>query len=512
MDNYTREEKSVRLQVPICDRVQSTDLTMDVSLPDYQPEIKRLLRVRATVHPADKYIGAGNAEISGVIDYVILYAGNDNALYSAAQTGEYRFTVPMEMTSEYDLSEGILCDVEVRPDMVSGRVVSPRKLSLKCRLRSRTKMYATRILPDAIRTSDQSVQTLRGNTECAHVFLGMSEPIQLADEILLDSQTSDMRVISADGTVFVSEATAGSGTVSCRGEICLKLLTVQDANGTPTVQQRRIPFAQSVNADGAEVNCDCTASGVCTDINVTVEEGRVLCDVTALLRVRAQRNEHVPFLRDVYSTENVTLTQESACTVPKALECMNGNFSLNQTLKLADVGITPSQSMIDLQGTPSVTSLENENGKLYLNGKYRCHAILLGEEDMSAQEFEIPFRYEIGASGAESVSDYSAQVDTILCRARVDGERISVDAELAVSLSVMGEQRFEMISEAKFGEKVGRSASVYTVCYPSPDDSLWSVAKRYHRPVSAIADINGLGGAASADSTESLAGVTYLLV
>ena len=280
MDNYTREEKNVRIQVPICDRTQSTDLTMDVSLPDYQPEIKRLLRVRATVHPADKYIGAGSTELSGVIDYVILYAGNDNALYSATQTGEYRFSVPVEMPSDYDRSEGILCDTEVRPDMVSGRVVSPRKLSLKCRLRSRVRMYASRILPDAIRTADHTVQTLKGSAECAHVFLGTSEPVLLADEMLLDTQTSDLRVILAEGQVFVSEATAGSGTVNCRGDVCLKLLTVQDANGTPTVWQRRIPFAQSVPTDGAEVNCDCVASGFCTDVSVTVEEGRLLCEVT----------------------------------------------------------------------------------------------------------------------------------------------------------------------------------------------------------------------------------------
>lgn len=125
----------------------------------------------------------------------------------------------------------------------------------------------------------------------------------------------------------------------------------------------------------------------------------------------------------------------------------------------------------------------------------------------------MPFRFEVGASGKEEViGDYSAQANVILCRARVDGERISVDAELAVSLAVMGESRFRMVTEARFGEKIDREASVYTVCYPSKDDTLWSVAKRYHRPVEAIAQINSLAGAPAADSADSLSGVKYLLV
>ena len=110
------------------------------------------------------------------------------------------------------------------------------------------------------------------------------------------------------------------------------------------------------------------------------------------------------------------------------------------------------------------------------------------------------------------MSDYDATVDVIGCRARVDGERIGVDAELSVSLATRGDTTFEMLSEATFGEAVVRQGAVYTVCYPSRDDTLWSVAKRYHRAVSVIADVNSLAGAPAADSPESLSGVRYLLV
>ena len=113
MDNYIKiEAGGARIQDLLCDRQNVTELSGDFSLPDYQPEIKRLLRVKVTVSPPDKYIGAGNADFSGMIDYCILYAGNDGALYCANESQEYQFSVPLEGSSDFDLGDGLVCDAD----------------------------------------------------------------------------------------------------------------------------------------------------------------------------------------------------------------------------------------------------------------------------------------------------------------------------------------------------------------------------------------------------------------
>ncbi|MBQ7336448.1 MAG: hypothetical protein IJW92_08255 [Clostridia bacterium] len=513
MDNYIKEEACVRVQAALCDKQVMTELSSDFSLPDYQPEIKRLLRVRATVAPPDKYIGAGSAEFSGTVDYSILYSANDGALYCATQTGEYQFSIPMEMASDFELGDGVFCDVETVPDMTVGRVAAPRRLSVKCRLRSRVRLWGTRLLEERVGGAPtESIQRLRGSRESARMFVGSGEPLQLGDEILFDAQSENLRVISADGAVYVSEALAGSGSVNCRGEVCLKLLCCRDGSGeAPQVQLRRIPFSQSVMTDGAEVNCDCTARGVCSELNITVEEGRILCEVTVRLETRAQRNETVSYTRDLYSTAADGEVRYRSCVLPKALKCTAGNFSLNTMLSMEEAGIRAGQSIVDLSLLPTVTELECEHGKYILTGRCRCQAILAGEEDFSVQEFEIPFRYETDGT-QEKATDYDADVTPISCRARMDGERIAIDAELAVNLSTRGQSAFEMVSEAQFGEGLAAAGASYTICYPSREDTLWSVAKRYHRAVSSIAEMNPLASSPSADAGDSLAGVSYLLV
>ena len=64
--NYTF---SPYVQLPVCDKGVISEISGDFTLPDYQPEIKKLLRITANVLPASRYVGDRNAEFSGNVDY-----------------------------------------------------------------------------------------------------------------------------------------------------------------------------------------------------------------------------------------------------------------------------------------------------------------------------------------------------------------------------------------------------------------------------------------------------------
>ena len=127
------------------------------------------------------------------------------------------------------------------------------------------------------------------------------------------------------------------------------------------------------------------------------------------------------------------------------------------------------------------------------------------------QEFEIPFRY-VCEGGGEQVSDFDVSVQSVFCRARADGERLSVDAELAVSLSAFGKREIQMLDSALFSENSDVRDCSYLISYPAREDTLWSVAKRYRRTLEDVMRINPIAEGPSADAPDSLAGVRYLLM
>ena len=137
----------------------------------------------------------------------------------------------------------------------------------------------------------------------------------------------DLRVIHADGRVFVTDTEAGSGSVNCRGEVCLKLLCAREGEQDVITLLRRVPFSVAVAVEGAEVNCESCAHGVCTETRVTVEENRLTCDVSLLLHAKAQRNDTLTLTRDLYAVGAECQASRRELTVPVALKCFNGNFS-----------------------------------------------------------------------------------------------------------------------------------------------------------------------------------------
>ena len=502
----------MRMQASVCERQVVSEVQSEISLPDYLPEIKRLLRIRSTVLPPEKYLGATSVELTGQIEYSILYAGSDGALYCATHAEEYRCSAPMEMPADVLLNDGPVCHAETVVEVCNGRVAAPRSLGVKSRLRTHVRVFATRVIEDCTAGSED-VLRLCGEAEGAYVFFGKSEGIALGDEIVCDTEGEDLRVVCADGEVYVTDATAGSGCVTCRGEVVLKLLCAHDATKTPpTTVLRRIPFQASVETDGAEVNCACTARGICSQISVTVEEGRILCDVSLILEAIAQRNEAFSYTRDAFSTSRRCETQTATLPLLRARSCLCGNFSLNTTLDSKEAGLRDGQSVVDLSLTPMVGELVSEGGRDLLTGRCRAQLILSSPDgELSAQELELPFRFE--AEGGEgTVADWMAHVLPISCRARTDGERLGIDAELSVLLVTRSAADVVYLSACELGDAFPSASAAYTVAYPAPGDTLWSLAKRYHRSVSDLAATNTLPPAPAADSPDSLASVKFVLL
>ena len=120
--------------MPICDKSINTEISNDYTLPDYLPEIRRILRVGVSPMPPAKYISGNSAEFNGGVDYDLLYVGSDGAIHSAPLNAEYAFSVPLEISSDFDLNEGVLSLCKLSECGVTSRVSSPRRLNIKCRL------------------------------------------------------------------------------------------------------------------------------------------------------------------------------------------------------------------------------------------------------------------------------------------------------------------------------------------------------------------------------------------
>lgn len=473
-------------QMPICEKSSSVEVNSDFSLPDYQPEIRRLLSTRVNVLPPSEYIGNDSAEFSGEIIYRILYIGSDGALYSASLSDNYTFSAPLEYTSKNTSPDEISVATSSRPESVLTRVLAPRKLNIRCKLRSDIEVLSPALCSPRIsgNVSEESIQNLVASCPARQIKKIASEPISLSDFISLESPTESARIVDCVSNVFITECSSSQEKINCKGEVWLKILYCNESESDqPLVISRKVPFSCALDNNDIDNSFECRSNAFVSEEKFEIEENGINCEFFVTVYAEAQKNDSVSYIKDSYSTERTCESTYQSITVPTAIKCMNGNLTQSETLKLSDIKLSPDAKIIDINGTASANELVIDSGKMILKGECAYLAVYCMNDEYSTLEFTLPFKYEMDSRSIATALDikpsWNANISVVSSRARCDDEKLFLDSELALSLRMGGSKTVEMLSEISFGEEIEKHKSEIVVCYPEKSDTLWSIAKHY---------------------------------
>lgn len=464
--------------VCLCDRTVTAEVAGDFTLPDYQPEIRRLLAVTPTVLPPAKYVGAVNAELNGTVDYQVLYVGGDGELYSVPLSAEYSFQAPLEQMGEVNVSEGVTVFATPVCESVGTRVSAPRKLNVRCRLRAHVCAYGKMLLEEQIRgtASPESVRRLLAEGQSMGAWGGMSDTVEVSTE--LTGMGEDARIISASAEPFMGDVRMGDGVATASGELALKLLVGRESGSVEAIT-RKLPFEGEIDLPEADADGALRVSCTVSDLTVQVEEGRVLCDAHLLLEARSMRNLPVRYTSDLYSTEKECRCETTEYRVPVALKCEMGNLSQSERMELSQLNLPEEATVLDAWGTAQLDGCETVGGKYVLTGRSRYGLLCEKDGEYSVTEVELPLRYETDGCGAEP-QGFDAVANVIACRARTDGGILSLDAEVAVIADFVGREVMTPVTTVEFGEATENRRNGMTVYYPADGETVWEVAKKYH--------------------------------
>ncbi len=473
----------------VCDRTGTIEVSGDFTLPDYQPEIRRLLTVTPTVLPPAKYVGAANVELNGTVDYSVLYVGGDGGLYSVPLSADYSMQIPLEQMGEVMATEGITVFATPVCESVGTRVSAPRKLNIRCRVRAHVCAYGKRMIEEQIRgtASPERIRRLLAEGRSMNAVGGMSDSIAISTE--LTGMSEDTRVISACAEPFVQSVRMEDGMATASGEVFLKLLVGRE-NGAVESVLRKLPFEGEIDLPEASADADCRVSATVTDLSVQVEEGRVLCSAEMLLEARSMRDFPFRYTADLYSTERECVCQTSEYALPVALKCENANLSQSERSDLAQWNLSEEVTVVDAWGSAQLSGCETVGDKYVLTGQSRYSLLCEKDGEYSVAEVELPLRYETDGCGYEPVG-FDALARVISCRARTENGMLSLDAEVSVVADFIGRETITPVTSVEFGDGVARRENGMTVYYPTEGESLWEVAKKHHVSPEALNEKKG---------------------
>lgn len=507
------------LESDACRETLTSEVSVEHTLPDYMPEIRRVRRIDARAIPSGKYVENGSCEFSGIVAYTVIYTDGDGRLAAASLNADY--TVPCRMRGT-GAPSAAYADIEVESTVC--RLGGPRRIGLRSTLKCRPHLIeCSELIPPAT----EGLECLTRPVLHRKTLVAEVGEIPVYDSYAIAGISPDeVRPLFCDGTFQPADGRASGGALTLRGTANVRVVAL-GRDGAPLTFSSRIPVEREVTLEGAESGDVPLIVGRPTTLSVRATsdgEGGTRLELDGALEceVRLVKNEESTPLLGVYSTTSPLEVATRNHTAERALGSVSTSYTVSGSTAL--VGEERAATVLDTAATATVRKITAEEGRAVVLGDVKVGMLLAGipagedtEVPCHAVEYTHPFRLvtELAVPAGSDVR-YECCVSAVGSRGRIEDTGYSDDTELRLLLTAYVPtpltvvESVRPVSDATYPVREG----VITVVYPEEGDSLWSVAERYHTTVASLAALNHLDGEELGDPADpaSLFDVGYLLV
>ena len=495
-----------------------TESVGDYSIPDYQPEIRRVLRVRTRVLPSGRYRRGGRTECAGLCVHTVLYSTDLGQLAALDVTSEYSFSFAAE-------DEALVWLALPQIEGVSCRLGGPRRLSIRAALTLTPHVYG-------------EVNLCEEDGElCAADTVKLTHPLRTSELSLLskgdleyhDTKPLDagMTLLASDGTAEVLETQMTERGAEVKGEIVCSLLLLGDGD-LPTSMLHRIPFETTLECEKpSEGRLFASATLSSFEARVASEEGggtRLLIDAGIEIDAELLTPKLQSPVVDAFSLKSPLVARKEIIPYTELLGTHVHRQAIVCETTRSESDSEDACAVLDTGAAAHIQSVTRENDTLRVTGECRVDMALAlgsssaeGRPDYMAASYASPFSALIPLPdwlSEDAELEILPRVSEV--RGRIEPAGLSCEAQLVLTLRAA---RRRMIVLAVGMEEGGESSAELSedetvAVYPSERDSVWSIARRYRISPERIAAQNGIPheSLGDADLPSSLDGRARLLL
>ena len=471
----------------------------DVLLPDYCPDIVKILRCFCTAKVISSQIVGDKLTVDLSCALKVYYLGNDGNIRCSEQRLPYTKSCDLKMQVQDPI-----VDVCCRTDYVNCRAVNQRRFEIRCAVTLECRVFSRKseeVVCDAdgagiqLRSASSEITEIAGDVSCQFT---MHEDLQLGA-----AKPAVQSVIRQECVARLGDYKVISGKVVVKGELMVHLLYQPDGEGmAPEIMEYSLPISQIVDVEGVDEDCQCEVElGVISGefapkVNLEGESRLCAMDCSLNARGRSHRRQQLQLITDCYSTE-------FDCHMEKVpMACMNLIKVVEETCAHKAMVDLPSdvRSVIDLFCTVADASSRYEGGEVLITAKLVYGMFCQSEsgeityhEQPEECEYKIPLEESYDSvifapRGAVLSCSYSmvgadkleCRADVLLCGCIYSVTRPSVAASIVCDTTKPKERECEDAS--------------LIIYYAERDEDIWDIAKRYNTSLAAVMSENSLEG------------------
>jgi hypothetical protein len=353
--------------------------TAETIVPDYCPDIARIIATDGTVYIHSRELRDGRAEVSGTVRITVLYTPE-------AEKGIRTLEFAIPFTAETDsrsLPECTVLTADTGIEFLETRMLNPRKVFTHCKLVTRLTGYRKAPLQFSVDVeAEPALQVEKRQTQQHAILLTRisEKDFTFTDEMNLSpGREGAAELLTSQVTGTVTETKVVGNKLIFKGVFSVSLL-YRTSDGACDTAVGELPFSQIMEVDGAPEGASPTVQLQLTGTDLQIDgedpEGRQIA-VTLYLHAAAllREEQELTMLCDLYSTAYDLAYEASPLTLTGLFEPMSRRQTVREVLEIGVV----AERILSLQVSCGAVSVSREGECTVLRTGAAVRALYLDE-------------------------------------------------------------------------------------------------------------------------------------
>ncbi len=494
------DKEPVFLTETVYDGQAEQGVEFDYVLPDYYPDIFKILKCTLTPGIVSYSVSGTQLFIDGVVYIKVLYLSEQSDdINCIEQRFTYSKTIELVKAAEKPM-----VSIFQKADYCNCRAVSGRRIDVRgavsCKIRV-TGCAESEILSGA---SGLGTEVKRSTASYCGSRLYASRQYVAREDIETGAGGGIASILTTSCTANVTDTKIIADKVVIKGEAKVRALYLTRCdNGTDTeVMEAVVPLSQIVDVEGITDSHSCCARFDVMDCDLEIKQGddgenRLLgCEITVDCKVNAYKEAEICPVSDIYSTEY----ECNFTSVPVKLEHTPNYLMTQHNMKaVLDYNDGEISEVYDCKCELSGYALRasEESGRLTVSGQVNIW--LIGKNSAGKPVFiekNEPFEFATDIDGGDGA--YSADVGVYVSSVSysITGDHSAdVQIQLMTQGLVYKIKTINVVGEINISEehpKEKNSEYALKLYYADKGEKIWDIAKKYNTSVSAVTAENEL--------------------
>jgi hypothetical protein len=500
-------KEPVFLNEVVYDGQTEQGVEFDYVLPDYYPDIFKVLKCTLTPAIISHSISGSQLFCDGVVYIKVLYlTAGSNRIYCIEQRYTYSKTIDLVKNAPADSA---VVTVSPKTDYCNCRATSGRRIDVRGAVSSKIRVQCARKTEMITGAEGLGVETKKtALSYCGEKLMTSRQFVSREDIETGASVAGAISIIHHDANIAVTDFKVIANKVIVKGEAQVKALYIvgnsdeDDDSNITEVMEAVIPVSQIMDLEGVTENHICFVNFTIMDCDLEVRPGEAgetrvfACDLTLDCTVTAHLESNVSPVSDIYSTEfesSFTVATIKAETLPHiisqqlsfrgSVESTEGNLS-----EVFDARCEVINVVCRARGTNELT----------ITGQITMQTIGLLDSGMPAFiEKSEPFELAVEVPVLSSEYSIEPNLQVTQVTFNLNDNKVDIRVNLSFNACLYLINSINVIRDITVNQEKPKDKNTdyaLKLYYAEDGEDIWGIAKRYNTSADAIITENDLEG------------------